>query len=983
MSAYAEADDRYQIRHDFRYLHEPITEDASATWVVGRSERAQELADRIMLSRGGAFLVSGLRGVGKTTCVRYAINIIRQGRDRFRRLGEDTELVDVWINLGRPLEPVQLLHHLIRHLYLRLKEMQLLPRLDASLREDLQTAFMRTSFEISSRSLAGDEVTDTAELSIGAARWLGLDFASKLSSARKRSQSEEEALKYLPYDEKAAEFEILSLSRRLTNGVQNRDTAWQRWWRRVLRKRPSILRAKVVFVLDELDKLDARKISASGSRLDPVLQALKSVFTGSGFSFIFIGGKEMEEHLLQDVSLGDSIYESIFAFDLYLPCLWEQQTDIVMRCFEPVERDRVKKSATLGLYLRYKGRGVPRRIWRELNKYVLWNDHGPVLTLDVDLRRYMEVFAKVEEALDEEEIFKRVRGIADFALIDRRRLCFYYIADWILSRGKATFTVTQVQQQSKLLNLGDANGDEPAAQVAERVLNLLLERAFIEGAGRERTVIDAGATLKSYRLAPWVLRAFEGASDKQFAPEASPEPPPDRVVPLERIGRYRVLEKIGEGGFAIIYRVADGPERIMAAKILRADLAATARGTVDLFKREIAVLRKLNHPGIVRVYDSGEENGLPYLVMELLDGCSLRRVLDTVKSVEPAYACSIAIQLANIFQYVHSCGLARLDIKPSNVVLTTMNQIKTVDFGITVSLDDAGERSAAESATMGTPGYISPEQKSRGHADVRGDVFSLGVILYEMLTGQMPPEWRHGDGSPVLWQMTGIPSQLKQTVRRSLDEDPDQRFQTMAEFAAALTPFAKAPPANVIRELRIKAEVGVASKNEYTKPGIALRPTDEREARETRHAAAPVSTAYQPPHSRASVAAPPMPAEKAEHASGGRVELTFDLAHRVCRWDGLGGHALKLDLGGSLKLGRDASSVDLPLDDPWISRQHVAFFPLTNGVEVEDLSTANGTLLNGKPIRREKLADGDCLEVGDHKILVHIMPVGRTIVTAP
>jgi Cdc6-like AAA superfamily ATPase len=289
MSAEAEAGDRYRIRRDFRYLHEPITEDASASWVVGRSERAQELADRIMLSRGGAFLVSGLRGVGKTTCVRYAINLIRLGRDRFRRLGEDTELVDVWINLGRPLEPVQLLHHLIRHLYLRLKEMRLLPRLDPGLREDLQTAFMRTSFEISSRSLAGEESTDRAELGIGTAKWLGLDFASKLSSSHKRSQSEEEALKYLPYDEKAAEFEILSLSRRLTHGAEDRDTPWQRWWKRIRHAPRSVLRAKVVFVLDELDKLDARKLDAHGSRLDPVLQALKSVFTGSGFSFIFIG----------------------------------------------------------------------------------------------------------------------------------------------------------------------------------------------------------------------------------------------------------------------------------------------------------------------------------------------------------------------------------------------------------------------------------------------------------------------------------------------------------------------------------------------------------------------------------------------------------------------------------------------------------------------------------------------------------------------
>jgi pSer/pThr/pTyr-binding forkhead associated (FHA) protein len=119
---------------------------------------------------------------------------------------------------------------------------------------------------------------------------------------------------------------------------------------------------------------------------------------------------------------------------------------------------------------------------------------------------------------------------------------------------------------------------------------------------------------------------------------------------------------------------------------------------------------------------------------------------------------------------------------------------------------------------------------------------------------------------------------------------------------------------------------------------------------------------------------------KAERDTGGSAHLLFDLAQRICLWGGLDGRVLKIALsGGSLKLGRNASSVELPLDDPWISRQHVAFFPSADGVEVEDLSTANGTLLNGKRIRRERLADGDCLEVGDRMIRLHILPADRTI----
>src|SRR5215472_15198666 len=147
-----ETQTRYPLHKDFRYLHEPVADSLAGKWVVGRRQLADELADRIVLSRGGAFLVSGLRGVGKTTCVHLAMHAIRDGRARYAALDGDFELVDVWLNLARPLEPVQLLHHLIRHLYLRLKEMHLLERLDPELRRDLNTTFLRTSFEISSRS---------------------------------------------------------------------------------------------------------------------------------------------------------------------------------------------------------------------------------------------------------------------------------------------------------------------------------------------------------------------------------------------------------------------------------------------------------------------------------------------------------------------------------------------------------------------------------------------------------------------------------------------------------------------------------------------------------------------------------------------------------------------------------------------------------------------------------------------------------------
>src|SRR5262249_54777841 len=188
---------------------------------------------------------------------------------------------------------------------------------------------------------------------------------------------------------------------------------------------------------------------------------------------------------------------------------------------------------------------------------------------------------------------------------------------------------------------------------------------------------------------------------------------------------YRVLHKIGEGGFAVVYRVADEQGHVLAAKILRANLAVQTTGAVELFKREIQVLSMMEHSGIVRIYDSGEEEGRPYLVMDLLQGISLRRLLDRLKSLDPGQACAIASELAAIFGYVHSRGFVRLDIKPSNVFLTKQSEIKVLDFGI-VAFANRPNGSSQKATMIGTPGYMAPEQAFSGQADPRADIFALG-----------------------------------------------------------------------------------------------------------------------------------------------------------------------------------------------------------------------------------------------------------------
>lgn len=995
----AEGIEQYGVRKDFRYLHEPIADELSSAWVVGRTADAQGLADRIMLSRGGAFLVSGLRGVGKTTCVGLAIHLIREQRARFGRLCGELELVDVWINLARPLKPVQLLHHLIRHLYLRLKEMGLLAQLGAQLRQDLQTAFLRTSFEISSRSLVGEESSRGEEVGFGKAPWLGIEFLGKISSSYKRSRSDEEALKYLPYDEKAAEFELLSLSRRLLRGFDVKESRWRRWWKALWGIKRVNAGIKVVFVLDELDKLESHKSDSGKSHLDPVLQALKSVFTSSGFSFVFVAGKEVEERLVEDIARGNSIYESIFAYDLYLPCLWEEQADIVHRCMEDGQATSFDKQGALALYLRYKGRGVPRRTWRELNKHVVWENERPLLVVDQERRRHMEVFAKVQEALDADETFTNRNGVLDPVQSDRLRLGFYYTMDWVFSRDQEVFGLSHITSKIMGLNLGVSSDTNWPARVANSVIGVLVGRAFVERADRDLTQVGGASEEALYRISPWVLLALRGASGKLRTSEGPAAVAPDRErSELERIGRYTVLDKLGEGGFAVVYRVSDGHGKILAAKVLRKAVSSISSEAAALFQREVQALQALQHPGIVNIHESGVEQGQHYVIMDLIEGVSLRQVIDSVKSMEKDAACTLATRLAHIFAYVHGQGLVRLDIKPSNVILTGQGDLKVIDFGIAVA---AGNGLIPQDTTVvGTRGYMAPEQMLQGQIDVRGDVFSLGVLLFELLTGRLP-----GDDKnlvfvvPRKWlsviDWTGVPRDLRRILEKALAWNPAERFQTMGEFAEALASWATWPLHELVLELSQGVRQGAERREEMTMPPFDADLTVLTDLMRQGHLVrgqrgvvsseleAPVAAVKNTLRGDTESGWDPVVAGIVEQGARdqGRYQLLFDLSRRVCVLAvGTDVFETSLPRDGPLIMGRDPQ-IQLVLDDASISRRQLAFFAINTMVEVEDLSSANGTFINGKRIRRAEVSDQDVIRTGSCEIRIHVLPVERTVLT--
>ncbi|RJP28463.1 MAG: Stk1 family PASTA domain-containing Ser/Thr kinase [Actinobacteria bacterium] len=283
--------------------------------------------------------------------------------------------------------------------------------------------------------------------------------------------------------------------------------------------------------------------------------------------------------------------------------------------------------------------------------------------------------------------------------------------------------------------------------------------------------------------------------------------------------RYRLKEKLGSGGMADVYLADDLLlNREVAVKVLHAQYASDP-AFIQRFRQEAQSAANLNHPNIVNIYDWGNEGDLYYIVMEYVEGRDLKEILRSEGRLLPERAAEIAAEVCAALQFAHRGNLVHRDIKPHNIFITNTGQVKVMDFGI--AREGNGGGITQTGMVMGTPQYISPEQAQGLAVDGRSDIYSLGVVLYEMLTGQVPFD----DPNPVTITYKQvredpmppsvidpeIPATLEAIVMKAMSKNPANRFQNAQEMKADLLRFLEGMPVSATPVLPEATYAGAAA----------------------------------------------------------------------------------------------------------------------------------------------------------------------------
>lgn len=744
---------KIKVNEQYRFFNSNYTFNDNVIPFFKHEKIIKNLKNRICFSNGAAFLITGLRGVGKSTLVKRALNELRK---------EKKSCLPVYINLSRNIEYKELLFEIVRRLYETIIDYKVFDLLDTQIAKQIVIAYSRTSMAISNRNTT----SNTTEIQMNNNYLLG----NILSNNQITIQSAEEAT-FLAYSVNDVEHDLLRIVELLNSDKE----------------------LKIVIVFDELDKL---VIDDSGMKyFEDILGKLKNILCSMDAISIFIGGLELYQKWNDDVAKINSIYESIFSWHQYVPCIWDSTEtlfELIMEkqyvyeklsdefqfiCKEKYTNLLKKPFEFFLAYINFKCKGIPRRVYSEFNKFIVWNNGKPYFQItEIDIK----------EILAYSEIWKKISPIFEDKLygtiieMDLTYVTCFNIIEFFFLHAEDEFTLEQVQ---KTLLYDKMLTPVSIEQIITNLMERFVERHMIQCVQGDKFIVTDRTIKQKSDMAikdrTLLHNKFEQEDDDINKNGINNNPSFKR-----RIKRYKsnIIEEfwisykaeelfVNQANMSIFYVT-----NIQTNKKYNAILYTDIHN--EKMKGKICLYNNQNYAFSSKYLTNTEDI--------IIDSCiktSLREIYegyllsDLIKAgIKKKYVLLIIEQILEFLIEINKGGYFNANIKASNIVINKFLNVKILDIKSLIKINSSGMQ-------IVTRGYAAPEMYTDSY-DMRSDIYSVGVLLWEMLTKQCLREMqfeRHID-----FEFLNKPMQcskkLWKIIKKATEYDPELRYQNPQDF---------------------------------------------------------------------------------------------------------------------------------------------------------------------------------------------------------
>jgi serine/threonine protein kinase len=588
------------------------------------------------------------------------------------------------------------------------------------------------------------------------------EVAELLDAAHRRT--------FAPYAFADVERDLVALLAALASGAGTQTSPSRRWFRR---GGGEPWAGRVVMVLDDVGELTAD--GPGMAAFENLLRALRNVLTATAAHTVVVAGVDVLDVARRSEARGGSIWSAVFGRQIYLDSLPRGSGAELLR---GVLLAPGPEHEALAEHLEYRSRGNPRLLLGELDALVEWHPDGPHVVVDPARATSIAFHAALERRVGPLWAQSRPRGPLPHHLdIDRRRSATYVVVGWALERRGTTFTASDlVADRVTGGQRRDLASDDECVGLLRELAAIGILVAREPDSPRATFVGTPGPSETVYRLSRPVAEALARTG------------PAPRELGRVGDGRYVLLEELGRGALGRTYRAHDTfTTRDVAITMLdvREQHDDVAR---ERFRRGVDLARRLDHPLLAASLGALEDGGRLGLVAEFVPGLPLDELLDR-GPLAPPVAVDLTLGLLDLLHHLHGAGVVRLDLTPSHIVITPDGRPVVVGLG---PAHRADADDAPAGVVVGTPLYLAPEALAGRAVDIRSDLYSLGLILVEMLTAQPA---RHGSAATIIARAAGqavdvaaLPCspELRAVLESLLDPDPDARFTDPAELVGAL-----------------------------------------------------------------------------------------------------------------------------------------------------------------------------------------------------